>query len=220
MKITAILTLASLAFASAFMPSSLPQTTSRFSSSLRATSLDDMVGADVETGGVAWDPIGFSKLYGDQTENMITLQTLPHPDWLREAEVKHGRVCMLAFLGVVVPHFLGFTAPPYTPNGDWTTSLAHTFYENPAGFYQILFSIFLIEGQTYDQGLWVGKGKRAPGDLGFDPMGFSRGKGDLEKKSMQLKELKNGRLAMIAMAAFASEHMIPGSVPLLTGTGV
>jgi len=32
---------------------------------------------------------------------------------------------------------------------------------------------------------------------------------------MKLQELKNGRLAMIAMAAFFSEHQIHGSVPFL-----
>ena len=33
---------------------------------------------------------------------------------------------------------------------------------------------------------------------------------------MRLSELKNGRLAMIAMAAFFSEHQIDGSVPFLS----
>jgi hypothetical protein len=32
---------------------------------------------------------------------------------------------------------------------------------------------------------------------------------------MMEKELKNGRLAMIAFASFLSAHYIPGSVPLL-----
>ena len=35
---------------------------------------------------------------------------------------------------------------------------------------------------------------------------------------MQLSELKNGRLAMIAMAGFFSQHQLPGSVPLLPPT--
>jgi hypothetical protein len=34
---------------------------------------------------------------------------------------------------------------------------------------------------------------------------------------LRLQELKNGRLAMIALAAYTSEHWIPGSVPFLPG---
>jgi hypothetical protein len=33
---------------------------------------------------------------------------------------------------------------------------------------------------------------------------------------MKLSELKNGRLAMIAMAGFFAEHQIDGSVPFLS----
>ena len=41
---------------------------------------------------------------------------------------------------------------------------------------------------------------RAPGDFAFDPMNFLKGKSDAEKEAMQLKELKNGRLAMLAFS--------------------
>ena len=52
------------------------------------------------------------------------------------------------------------------------------------------------------------------GDLGYDPLGLFKKKTDAQKDEMRLKELKNGRLAMIAMAAYTSEHWIPGSVPI------
>lgn len=35
------------------------------------------------------------------------------------------------------------------------------------------------------------------GAFGFDPLGFSKGKSEAAIKSMQLKEIKNGRLAMV-----------------------
>ena len=38
-------------------------------------------------------------------------------------------------------------------------------------------------------------------------------KDEAGKKVMMEKELKNGRLAMIAFASFLSAHYIPGSVP-------
>merc|ERR1711988_1276448 len=38
-----------------------------------------------------------------------------------------------------------------------------------------------------------------PWDLGFDPINFSKNKSPAEMEKLQLQELKNGRLAMIAM---------------------
>ena len=51
-----------------------------------------------------------------------------------------------------------------------------------------------------------------PGDLGFDPLGFYKGT-DQHKRTMQLKELNNGRLAMVAITYFAvSEFVTKGTV--------
>ena len=36
-------------------------------------------------------------------------------------------------------------------------------------------------------------------DLGYDPLGFSKNKSAAQKNTLRLQELKNGRLAMIAM---------------------
>ena len=48
-----------------------------------------------------------------------------------------------------------------------------------------------------------------PGDLGFDPMNFKAGfKSDEEFKSMQEKELRNGRLAMIAIAGMTVQELV------------
>ena len=45
--------------------------------------------------------------------------------------------------------------------------------------------------------------KYLPGDLGFDPLGLYAGKSAEWKRDMQLKELNNGRLAMIAITGYA-----------------
>jgi hypothetical protein len=44
---------------------------------------------------------------------------------------------------------------------------------------------------------------------------FGKEKDASKMAKLQLQELKNGRLAMIAMAAFFSEHQIHGAVPFL-----
>jgi hypothetical protein len=46
-----------------------------------------------------------------------------------------------------------------------------------------------------------------PGDLGFDPLGLFKGT-DEHKRTMQLKEINNGRLAMVAITAYAINEAV------------
>uniref|UniRef100_I2CR44 Light-harvesting protein n=1 Tax=Nannochloropsis gaditana (strain CCMP526) TaxID=1093141 RepID=I2CR44_NANGC len=172
--------------------------------------LEGQVGYDVETGGKPWDPLGFA---GISERNNLGIN--PHIKWLQESEIKHGRTAMLAFLGVIVPGSLGVYVPTYPQEPDFTQAFYKALQNNPLGMAQIALAIAIIEGHYYAGDFWTGGGDREVGAFGFDPLGFSKGKSEAALKSMRLKELKNGRLAMIAMAAFASEKLIPGSVPLL-----
>merc|ERR1711924_463656 len=54
-------------------------------------------------------------------------------------------------------------------------------------------------------------GDREPGDFTFDPLGFLDGATPEEKEQMQLKELKNGRLAMIALGGVITQAGLGGS---------
>jgi hypothetical protein len=47
----------------------------------------------------------------------------------------------------------------------------------------------------------------------YDPFGFSANKSEEAKARGRSVEIKNGRLAMLAMAALYCEAKIPGSVP-------
>jgi len=53
-----------------------------------------------------------------------------------------------------------------------------------------------------------------PGDIGFDPLKI-KPTNAAELKSIQLKEINNGRLAMIGLFSLISASKIPGSVPSL-----
>jgi hypothetical protein len=51
---------------------------------------------------------------------------------------------------------------------------------------------------------------RASSGGAFDPLGFAKGDTD----SLKLKEIKNGRLAMIANLGFLAQHAATGKGPL------
>ena len=52
------------------------------------------------------------------------------------------------------------------------------------------------------------KGDYEPGDLGFDPLGL-KPSDPVELKVLQTKELNNGRLAMLAIAGFTLQELVP-----------
>merc|ERR1719502_2488785 len=133
------------------------------------------VGAYV--GDVGFDPLGFSEIFP--------------LEWLREAEIKHARVSMLAFLGFVFTDFY------HLPGFDYTTLEAHDACVASGAMSQLLLWLGLLEVVSaikIDQMLRGSGGE--PGDYGFDPLGFGK---DPEKLAdLQMKELANGRLAMFA----------------------
>eukprot|EP00607_Mallomonas_marina_P007748 CAMPEP_0182416542 /NCGR_PEP_ID=MMETSP1167-20130531/861_1 /TAXON_ID=2988 /ORGANISM="Mallomonas Sp, Strain CCMP3275" /LENGTH=175 /DNA_ID=CAMNT_0024589393 /DNA_START=153 /DNA_END=680 /DNA_ORIENTATION=+ len=172
---------------------------------------EDMVGASVELGGKVYDPLDMLKLHD------VAPQVCPHPKWLRESELKHCRIAMLASVGAFSAQY-GLVIPGYTAVPDPVSNLNNFITEFPFAFAQIIFSIALIEGAAYPGEFWNGKGSREAGDLGYDPLKFFKGKTPAQQDTLRLQELKNGRLAMMAMAAYTAEHWIPGSVPFIPGS--
>jgi len=51
---------------------------------------------------------------------------------------------------------------------------------------------------------------RVPGDFGFDPLNKLKGKSEAEINDMKLKEIKNGRLAMLAIGGMIHHNFIFG----------
>jgi hypothetical protein len=133
--------------------------------------------------------------------------------FFREAELKHGRVCMLASLGIVV-------AENFHPlfGGDIDVPAYIAFQQTPLQTFWplVLLAIGTLElpaintfNWPFPSDTWSLKEGRVPGDFDFDPLGL-KPKGDNEFRELQTKELNNGRLAMIATAGMIVQELATG----------
>jgi hypothetical protein len=116
---------------------------------------------------------------------------------------------MLATLGFVVQEFV--TIPGYTHVDD------SNFGPQVVGLspmLQIVFGMGFLEW-------WSNKGNitmenmfsdpdRVPGKLGFDPMGLGKNKTPEQMAELELKEIKNGRLAMLAIGGMIHHNFVTG----------
>ena len=123
--------------------------------------------------------------------------------WFREAELKHGRVCMLAVLGFVTQEFIQLPGDIHKIS----SVEAHNVFVNSGAMLQILGWISLIELISVPALYDLRDGKRAPGDYAFDPLNLGKGAA-LEK--YQIAELKNGRLAMMAFSGIVTQAALSG----------
>jgi len=151
--------------------------------------LEDMPGKYAINGAI-FDPLGLASKFDVK--------------WLREAELKHGRVCMVAFLGYVSVD-LGFKLPGH----DWTSFEAHDKslgdFGGAMGQILLFVSLFEILAAVPATNYTMNGGDREPGDFGLDPLGFIADATPEQKMDMQIKELKNGRLAMLAFSGVVTQ---------------
>ena len=151
---------------------------------------------------------------------------------LRESEVTHGRVAMLAVLGFLAhenAHFL--FVEPDKDIGPAIRHLDEVRAVNPAFFEGLTFVIACAELYRSLVG-WVSPsnlnlmeiGPDAtrvlsddyyPGDVGFDPLGL-KPEGAAEFAEIATKEIQNGRLAMLAVAGFVAQELVNGNTILAT----
>jgi len=196
-----------LASASAFAPASVsPKTTA-----LNAL-VDDAFGVSIETGNKV-PPLG-REILKDAGPDAIK--------WFQNAELKHGRIALVASIGFLVQkmgvHFPLYLGPSgsncFNPESTdaWmiSTTTGTTFSDiasaapldainmvPAAGWFQIFLFAGWFECIAYNR-QWA-EGRTIPGDYGFDPLGFTKKEGGVEGKdfeSIRMKEIKNGRVAM------------------------
>lgn len=226
MKTTAFLTLL-IGSTSAFAPANV---VSPSSVSHNMAAIDEAFGVSIETGNKV-PPLG-RRILEDVQPSAIK--------WFQNAEIKHGRIAMVATIGFMVqkfgvhfPLYLGPTGSNvFSPASDsaWflSTSSGVTFSDIAAaapldaiqmvplaGWLQIFFVAGWFESVAYYR-QWV-VDEPIPGNYGYDPLGFTKREGGFdseELKSLRLKEIKNGRVAMMTIAAWVSNEAIPGALPV------
>lgn len=158
----------------------------------------------------AISPLGFFDPLGFTNDKELT-----GVKRLREAEIMHGRVAMMATVGYLVGE--------NTPTIAYGFTIPHTIGNNqiPEVPGLVLFSFFLAiniaEAFRANVG-WVEPGLGPlftlregyyPGDIGFDPLGLKPDTAE-DFAKMQAKELSNGRLAMFAAAGMCAQELVNG----------
>ncbi|CAM9679710.1 unnamed protein product [Scytosiphon promiscuus] len=152
-------------------------------------SLEAIGGYDVETGGKPLDPLNLAKYIPAET--------------LRKYETVHCRVAMLACVGYAFPQIFGmFDATDVTS----ANGIDAFFQTAPEAWAQIVGACGIVEAAKW-------KHEQSEETTPFyDPFkGWP--KTEVEQEKMKMRELKNGRAAMLCWASFMSAALIPGSVP-------
>mmetsp|Transcript_19362 Transcript_19362/g.28489 ORF Transcript_19362/g.28489 Transcript_19362/m.28489 type:complete len:269 (-) Transcript_19362:74-880(-) len=152
-------------------------------------------------GDVGFDPLGFAK----SEEDLMNF---------REAEVKHARLAMLAAAGWPLSEVFdkkiasALNLAPVLDANDRAPSLLNGGLGKISPLYWVgclgLAAAIDVYGISQSKS---NDPEYFPGNFGFDPLG-AYPKGESGKEWMQLAEIKNGRLAMIAVTAFAVQEAV------------
>lgn len=166
------------------------------------TNLDEsrVVQTDADKG---FDPLGFA----DTNAGLF---------FMREAEIKHCRLAMLAAASWPVAELLDrplanlVGQQPLIDATDRNPSLLNGGLEKVDPLY---WAAVLVAASAIDL-LQINRANHdpsyTPGDLGWDPLGLYP-QDEAGQKIMMAKELRHGRLAMIAVTAFAAQEYVANS---------
>ena len=143
--------------------------------------------------------------------------------YMREAEIKHCRLAMLAVVGWPLaelwdkPIADSVGLPSLLTKSGESPSLLNGGLDKVDVVYWIAVALLagIVELENADAKESKGK-EYLPGDCNFDPLGFFP-KDKEGQKQMMTKEIKHGRIAMMAILGFAIQEAIYG-VPVVQET--
>lgn len=114
---------------------------------------------------------------------------------LRAAEIKHGRVAMMAALGAAVQHYIQFPGFEKVPAGMDAVTTAPGSYG---------FAALVAVSGALELGVWTEDASKEPGNFG-DPAGLGQ-----YTQDMRERELNNGRFAMFAAIGIIAADFYTG----------
>jgi len=177
--------------AAAFVAPTLPARATRATAQM---GVEDMAGKYSLTGQI-FDPLGLANKFD--------------VNWMREAEIKHGRVTMLAFMGFIA-NDAGIKFPGEVFEGVSSIE-AHDAMVKSGHMWALLafvggceFLHLLRIAPMLDTD-WDGV---EPGNYGFDPF-------KLDSPARREAELKNGRAAMIAFSGLITQAALGAPPPYI-----
>ena len=145
------------------------------------------------------EPAHLAGMIGNVGFDPLSLSTPQNIKWMREAELKHGRMCMLAWTGYVAVD-LGLKLP----GAKYAALTSYTAHQGTAD-YELFFLLLLVGTaetigfkQIYDM---MDGADRDAGDFGFDPLKLLKGNEVQYKEA----ELVHGRAAMLAFSAVVTQ---------------
>lgn len=190
--------------------------------------------------------VSADKVVGDFGFDPLSLGTPDNFAFMREAEIKHGRLAMLAAVAwplqeILHPIFVDLLysdlgmdtkdvllesngASPSLLNGGLLQSEVF-----PALFAFAIGASLLEESDLntrkdlgcswneYPTNAANPQGRRCPGNFNFDPLNFYRPLDAAGRKDVQERELMNGRVAMLAVATYVGSEFVLGE-PIVRAT--
>lgn len=135
-----------------------------------------------------------------------------------DVEITHGRICMLAALGFLVGEQVEGSS--FLFDSQVTGPAINHFQQVPSIFWGLLgAAVFVIESGRVQiawqnpfeaDKLFLLKQDYTPGDYQFDPLNLAKGKDEAWLNDMKLKEVNNGRVAMIAISGMVAQELVNG----------
>ena len=136
---------------------------------------------------------------------------------MREAEIKHARLAMLAAVGWPIAELfdkkiaLAFGLPSaLTSTGESPSLLNGGLDKIEPEYWVLVLSVAGLAELSANTAKMEKGNKYVPGDCGFDPLGLFP-KDKKEQFIMQTKEIKNGRVAMMAILGFVVQEALYNS---------